>query len=289
MSLGESRIGKRQRLPKSIDRLRLGASLDVSPLCVGAVGTPGAISAAFDAGINFFFVTADMHWPFYEASRRGLADLLARSPSVRDEVVVAAVAYVTQPEFCHVPFDEVVASVPGLERLDVTVAGGSYAGDFAVRAEQYALHKHRGVRAFGTSFHDREMAARALSEDLVDVGFIRYNALHRGAEEDVFPRLPPARRSLLYNFTSTSGFLSADGYARLGLSADFWRPSITDYYRFVLARPEIEGLLCAPRQPLEVEALVRALEQGPLTGEETDYIRDLGDLTRGAVKLASAS
>jgi len=38
-----------------------------------------------------------------------------------------------------------------------------------------------------------------------------------------------------------------------------------------------------------VEALVRALEQGPLTDEETDYIRDLADLTRGAARLASAS
>jgi aryl-alcohol dehydrogenase-like predicted oxidoreductase len=289
MSLSESRTVTRTRLPKPLDRLRLAASLDVSPICVGAVKNPDAIATSFDAGINFFFVTADMHWPFYEASRRGLAELFARRPSVRDAVVVAAVAYVTQPEFCHVPFDEVIESVPGLARLDVTVAGGSYAGDFAVRAEQYALHKHRGVRAFGTSFHDREMAARAISEDLVDIGFVRYNALHRGAETDIFPRLPRARRSLLYNFTSTSGFLPADAYARLGISSDFWRPSITDYYRFVLARAEIDGLLCAPREPTEVEALVRALEQGPLTDEETDYIRDLADLTRGAARLASAS
>jgi aryl-alcohol dehydrogenase-like predicted oxidoreductase len=289
MSTSESRIAARNAFPKLENRLRLSTSLEVSPFCVGAVGNPDAIGAAFDAGINFFFVTADMHWPFYEASRRGLAALFARGPSVRDRVVVAAVAYVTQPEFCHVPFDEVIESVPGLERLDVTVAGGSYRGDFATRAEQYALHKHRGVRAFGTSFHDREMAAQAFAEDLVDIGFVRYNALHRGAEEDLFPRLPRSRRSLLYNFTSTTGFLPPADYGQLGLSADYWQPTITDYYRFVLARPEIDGLLCAPREPEQVRELARALEQGPLTDEEMDYIRDLADLMRGAVKLASAS
>ncbi len=280
------RLPPRPGLPRPEDRLRLSDSLDVSPFCIGAVQDPDAISCAFDAGINFFFVTADMHWPVYEASRRGLAALFARKPSVRELVVVAAVSYVAQPEFCQAPFEEVIESLPGLERLDVTVAGGSYRRDFAIRAEQYALHKQRGVRAFGTSFHDRDMAAQAFAEDLVDVGFVRYNALHRGAESDMFPRLPSARRALLYNFNSTRGFLHPSDYARLGLSADFWRPAVTDYYRFVLARPEIDGLLCAPRDPTQVRALVCALEQGPLTEEEMDYIRDLGDLTRGAAELA---
>ena len=34
--------------------------------------------AAFDAAINCFFVSTDMHWPFYEQPRRGLKLLLAR-------------------------------------------------------------------------------------------------------------------------------------------------------------------------------------------------------------------
>ena len=69
-----------------------------------------------DAGINFFFLTADMHWPYYEASRRGLEQLFARQPSVRQHVVVAAACYPTQPEFCAMPFAEVVESVRGLRR-----------------------------------------------------------------------------------------------------------------------------------------------------------------------------
>jgi len=285
MNASELRFEPRTRFPRMDARLPLGDALLVSPFCLGAVRDPDTVGAAFDAGINFFFLTADMHWPIYEASRRGLAALFARGGGVRDRVVVAGVAYVTQPEFCHVPFSEVVASVPGLERLEVTIAGGSYRGDFAPRAEQYALHRRRGVRAFGTSFHDRDMAAEALRDDRVDIGFIRYNALHRGAESDLFSQLPRGRRSLLYNFTSTSGFIPPERYAALGLSADHWQPTITDHYRFVLARSEIDGLLCAPKTPAEIEELGRVLERGPLTDEEMDYIRDLSDLARGEVRL----
>src|SRR4051812_39900076 len=71
----------RQRtvLPAPGDRLPLGdCGLKVSPFCLGMVGEPATVPAAFDAGVNFFFVTADMHWPLYEMTRRGLADLLAR-------------------------------------------------------------------------------------------------------------------------------------------------------------------------------------------------------------------
>jgi aryl-alcohol dehydrogenase-like predicted oxidoreductase len=276
----------RRVLPKPTDRLTLKRTLSVSPFCIGLVSDPRTVSAAFDAGINFFFVTADMHWPLYEGIRRGLADLLARSPSVRDRIVVAVVSYATQPEFCHAPFREVLDAIPALGHIDVTVAGGSYRKDFAVRAEQYANHGHVGARAFGTTFHERPMAGKAMREQLVDIAFIRYNALHRGAEKDVFPHVPKRRRPLLYNFKSTHGFLRADDYAALGLSSAHWQPRVTDYYRFVLARPEIDGILCAPREVREVEALARAMEEGPLTEEERVYIRDLADLAKGEARLA---
>jgi hypothetical protein len=288
MSPLAQRIAHRKVLPRTTDRHTLNRKLSVSPFCVGMVSDPRAIGAAFDAGINFFFVTADMHWPLYEQTRRGLADLLARRPGIRDEIVVAVVSYVTQPEFCHAPFEEVRAAIPALKHIDVTVAGGSYRQDFPVRKEQYAHHGYLGARAFGTTFHDRRMAGKAMSERLVDIGFIRYNAMHRGAEKDVFPHIPrrKANRSLLYNFKSVDGFLPAERYAALGLSGDHWRPKATDYYRFALARPEIDGLLCAPHDPRKVEELALALEEGPLTEEERTYIRDLADLARGKARLA---
>jgi hypothetical protein len=276
----------RKVLPRPTDRLTLNGALQVSPICLGIVSDPRAVSHAFDMGINFFFLTADMHWPVYEKTRRGLEDLFARSPSVRDRVVVAVTAYVTQPEFCHVPFREVLDAVPGLGHIDVTVAGGSYRSDFAARREQFKLHGPLGARAFGVSFHDRRMAAQALRERLVDLAFVRYNTLHRGAEKDLFPHAPRRRRTLVYNFTSTHGFLRPERYEELGLTADHWQPSVTDHYRFALAHKEIDGLLCAPKTTAELDALGRALEAGPLTEEETIYLADLADLALGKASLA---
>jgi hypothetical protein len=281
---------KRHRtvLPKLTDRLLLKGRVDlsVSPFCLGATQDQRTIPAAFDAGINFFFVTADMHWPYYEATRRGLAELLARGSGIRDRIVVAVVSYVTQPEFCFGPFREVIDEIPALAHIDVTVAGGSYRKDFAVRAAQYAHHAHVGARAFGTSFHDRRMALEAVKKRLTDIAFIRYNPLHRGAEKDIFPHLPQRRRTLLYNFTNTYGYVPPEDYERLGLSAEHWRPKVTDYYRFVLAQRGIDGILCAPPNPAAVEGLSRALEEGPLTEEERIYISDLADLSSGAARLA---
>jgi hypothetical protein len=280
-------MNARTTLPRLGDRARLGA-LEVSPVCVGIVGDPRIVSAAFDAGINFFFVTADMHWPLYEDTRRGLADLLARGGGVRDRVVVAGVSYVAQPEFCHVPFRELIEAVPGLDRLDVTLMGAVGRHDFPVRAEQYARHpKDVGARALGATFHDRTFAAEAIAAHRVAVGFVRYNPEHPGAEEDLFPHLGARAPTLVYNFKSTSARLTEDECRTLGLSPDHWRPTHGDYYRFALMRPEIDGLLCAFRDPSEITAMARTLESGPLTEEEDAYLRDLATLAKGEARLAT--
>ena len=286
------RSNRAKSLPKLTDRLPLGVrkeTVGVSPYCLGIVSDPKAIPAAFDAGINFFFVTADMHWPLYEGTRKGL-EMLFRRKGVRDRVVVGVVSYVTQPEFCHAPFSEVIQALPGLERIDLTIMGGAYSSDFLTRLDQYRHHRASpaipGVRATGASFHDRRAAAYAARHALLDIAFCRYNVMHRGAEHDLFPFVDPESRTLLYNFISTYGFLGPKRYEELALSRSHWRPKRTDYYRFVLARTELDGILCAPGTPREVRDLARAIESGPLTGEELEYIRDLADLHQGNASLA---
>jgi hypothetical protein len=270
------------------DRLPLAGGLTVSPICLGWVGRPGVVSAAYDAGINFFFLTADMHWPLYQAARAGLRDLLRRR-GVRDRIVVGAVSYVGQPEFCHVPFREVIEAVPGLERVDLTIVGGVYAGDFLVRLEQYRRHRHPSggphrlpaVRATGATFHDRGTALMALNHRMVDVAFVRYNADHPGAEAEIFPRLVRPPRPLLFNFNSTRGHVGEARWKELALSRRHWRPALTDHYRFALRHPHIDGLLCGLGSSRELAALGAALAAGGVSEEEAGYMRDLADLAAG--------
>jgi hypothetical protein len=248
------------------------------------------VAAAFDAGINFFFVTADMHWPLYEAMRRGLQALLTHGRSLRDQIVVAGVCYPTQPEFCSMPFRELLETIPGLERLDVLIAGGAYASEFAERLPIYLEHRRHGflgARAIGATFHERAAALAAVKEGSVDIALIRYNPDHARGREDLFLHMPRQRSTLLFNFKNTFGFVPPWRLEEMGLrAAEYWHPEICDYYRFALSRPEIDGILMAPRTPAELSALAGAIQRGPLTEEEEAYLMDIALVARGEATVS---
>ena len=275
--------------PALADRLELPHSrLRVSRCCLGLVASPEIVLAAYEAGINFFFLTADMHWPLYEPAREGLRRLLRSDPGARERIVVAVVSYVTQPEFCYAPFEEVVEAVPELGHVDIGVIGGSYPADFFTRLAEYERRRPAGMRGIGATFHHRQSAVTAIEHELLDIAFIRYNAGHAGAERDVFPELRKDRRVKLFNFKSMWGHVPRARLDALGVPKDNWRPEPTDHYRFALRRPEIDGVLCAfdsPEHPLE---LARALEREPLTEQEADYMKTLAALDAGEIELSAA-
>jgi hypothetical protein len=265
----------KSRLPDPRDRLALGpARIPVSPICLGMVSAPEILIAAFDAGVNFFFVTCDLHWPVYAPVREGLAALLARGDVARGDIAIAAASYVTQPEFSRAPFRELLEEVPALERLDLLVIGGAYGGELDGRLRAYRQNLSDGLggaAALGASFHDRAAAVRAINQGAVDLAFVRYNPLHPGARDDLFPALDPAAPALVYNFNSTRG-AELTGPVDAG---EMWIPRVPDYYRFVLSRPEVDGLLCAFDRAEEIAALVAALAEGPLSEEEQSYMVEL--------------
>ena len=250
---------------------------------LGQVVEPEAVCAAFDAGINFFFVSGDLHWPGYEPVRRGLEMLLDRGPHIREQIVVGGVSYVTQPEFCHGPFYELLESVRGLERLDLTIIGGAYAGDFLIRSQVYEDHRRAdafGTRALGASFHDRDASHRAMNGNLLDIAFVRYNPRHPGAARDVFPRVKTFD-GLMYNFKSVYGPTKPKDFEAIGVGEANWRPHPTDYYRFALTSVELDGLLVSVRTANQIPEIAEALSRGPLTDDEHQYMLQLGELDRG--------
>lgn len=267
----------RASLPKLTDRIALGDGLEVSPVCVGQVMRPDVVSAAYEAGINFFFLTADMHWPMYEPLRKGLRALLKKK-GVRDRIVVCATAYVTQPDFCEMPFEEALEALPELGHLDVLSMGGVYANDFSQRLPVY--RRHRATRfldnqAIGGSFHDRQTARLAVEHALVDLAFVRFNASHPGAVRDLFPFLPPKRSTRLYGFKSMDGYVDPRRLTALGLHKDSWRPAPADHYRFALSQPGLDGVLASFSHPREVGQLADALADGPLDEASQGYLMTL--------------
>jgi hypothetical protein len=268
---------RRERLPKATDRLPLGYSGHmVSPICLGITQEPDTVLAAFDAGVNFFFVTADLHWPLYEGVRQGLKALFARRPSVRDQVVVGVVSYLDQPLFQALQFHEVIQSLPGLERVDVLIAGAvSDWQSFSERVPSLQNARatgHCGARAIGASFHDRRCALASLNGYPLDVSFIRYNTAHPGADVEIFPYMRRDHVGPVFNFKSVLSAVTPEHAKQLGLGGSFWLPKITDYYRFVLTNPSIDGVLCSPATPGQLTELMVALQDRPLTVAEEQYM-----------------
>ncbi len=283
----------RTALPKPTDRLPLGnTGLSVSPICIGITEDPETIPAAFDAGINFFFLTADLHWPLYEQIRRGLELLLKRGPSIRDQIVIAVVSYLDQPLFQALQFHEVIDTVPGMQRVDTLLAGAipneqSFLGrptELIGPGRYHSIYNARaagqhGARAIGASFHDRRTALLSLSHNLLDISYIRYNAAHPGAATDIFPYLRPDRTGLIFNFKSVLSYVTPERIKEMGLSDRFWLPKVTDHYRFVLSNPYIDGILCSPANPRQLEELLAALAEPALSVQDQQYMLWLSSVT----------
>lgn len=282
-------LALRTTLPKFRDRRRLDPSgLVVSPFCLGMVADPKIIPAAFDAGVNFFFLSVDKSWHYFEKARRGLAMLLERGGGIRDDVVVAAATYIAQPEFAPVPFFDLLSVLPTLERIDLPLIGGTRDNDFFVR-----LHTMRrmmrpgplGFRALGATFQEPPSAVDAVNQHLVDIAFAPHNNVARGMRDVVLPNLDPDATCPIYGLLSKNGAPTPDKYAALGLDPESWIPGPVDQYRYALSFARLDGILFAMGGVDYLEALIAGLDQGPLDAEELDYMSNLGDVAAGRATL----
>ncbi|NIT55765.1 MAG: hypothetical protein GWN00_05865, partial [Aliifodinibius sp.] len=154
---------------------------------LSATYRPGkqTIYRALDEGVNFFFA--------FGIDRQMIRGLREAMHHQRDRIVLATGAY------------NLLIGYPNLRRtlgkrsrqfhtdyIDVFLfLGVTKPEHFPPRAlEEMVRFREEGkVRAIGISTHDRNFAGKLASEGAVDVLMIRYNAAHRGAEQDIFPYL----------------------------------------------------------------------------------------------------
>jgi hypothetical protein len=238
------------------------------------------IPAAFEMGINFFFITTDMHWPLYEANRKGIKALLASCKGIRDDVVVAGVCYPAQPEFSIAPFYELVQALPGLKHVDVLVAGGVYGPDLLSRVRvMRKIERGNSACAVGASFHNRQAAIDAANHRIVDLCYVRYNPAHPTVRHDMFPFLQP-KGPPMFNFKSMRGFVSHEQLRTLNIDPELWYPDPPDYYRYALSRAQMDGLLFAVARRRELAELDAAMKLGGLTPSEEDHLDELAVLTK---------
>jgi aryl-alcohol dehydrogenase-like predicted oxidoreductase len=133
----------------------------------------------------------------------------------------------------------------------------------------------------GISSHDRPLFPRITRGEVAapaDFFHVRYNMVHSGAEQDVFPLLPRENRPGIGIYTATCW--------RKPLKAKNMPPgesplTAADCYRFVLSNPDVDVCLTAPKTEKQMEENFRALEAGPLDEEEMKRVRHIGKYIYG--------
>ena len=140
----------------------------------------------------------------------------------------------------------------------------------------HRLRESGTVRFVGMSSHSRPLfgkIARGEVKAPVDFFQIRYNAVHTGAEQDIFPHLPQENRPGIVIFTATCW----RKLLRPKLMPENERPLVpADCYRFVLSHPDVNVCVTGPSTAAQMEENLKALDAGPLDEEEMTRVRRIG-------------
>jgi predicted aldo/keto reductase-like oxidoreductase len=154
---------------------------------------------------------------------------------------------------------------------EIVSPGGALAFCNAARAEGR-------VRLLGLTSHQRRLAATIARTGLLDLLMIRYNAAHRGAEQDVFPTTDALGLPVVvYTCLRWGALLRPTPDDPPG----FVVPRAAAWYRFALQAPSVAVALAAPDDRAELDEDLAVLRTpAPLSPEEYEALAAHGRRVR---------
>jgi aryl-alcohol dehydrogenase-like predicted oxidoreductase len=255
----------------------LGRSgLSVSKLGLGASypAPERAYHEAFERGVNYFY------WGSYrsEPMARAIREI---SRSRRSDLVVVLQSY-SRVGFLLERFVERGLRRLGLDRVELLLLGwhnklpGSGVLAAAARVCERGL-----VGGIAISTHRRVFLPEIADDPRFSVWHLRYNAVHRGAEREVFPALAGRARGErpgVVTYTTTRwGHLCDPARMPPGEAT----PTGTDCYRFALSQPAVDLCLAGPSTIEQMRGALAALDKGPMSEDELAWMRRVGDFVYG--------
>jgi aryl-alcohol dehydrogenase-like predicted oxidoreductase len=251
-------------------RVALGRTgLSVSPIGIASsYGTNEAmVEEAVDRGVNY------LYWGALRTKKmaRGIRSVASKK---RDDLVIVAHTTTRSPSTLLKVVQKSLGQL-GVDHIDVLLLGWHNKKPDARLIDRVAKLKDDGLIRFSAlSGHDRHLFPELEKDKHIDIFHVRYNAAHRGAEQEILDHLPEQDGPGVVSFTNTRwGSLLKPANMPPGESP----PSAADCYRFVLAHPKVHVAVCGPNSMEQLKQDLEALDLGPMSGEELDRMRRIGD------------
>jgi aryl-alcohol dehydrogenase-like predicted oxidoreductase len=260
-------------MPAFPERIVLGRTgLRVSKLGLGSSfkAPAEAYLEAFERGVNYFYWGSIRRGPMAGAIRE-----IARRD--RDDLVVTVQSYSRLGGLLTLSVERALRKL-GLDHAEILLLGwhNSPPSPRVLDAAR-ALREKGRVRHIALSTHRRTLLPTLVDDDLFDIWHVRYNAVHRGAEREVFPVLAERgveERPGMVTYTTTRwGNLCDPKQTPQGDRT----PTGTDCYRFALSHPQVDLCLAGPDNTEHMKQALAALEQGPLDDGELEWMKRVGD------------
>lgn len=230
-------------------------------------GVPAsAVEQAFHRGVNYLY--------FGTFRKSGFAQALRNLVHQREKIVLVVQSY-SRIASLIAPSLEIALRKIGYDYADVLLLGmWNREAPPRILDACRKLRDRGRIRHIALSTHHRPLIPQ-LAETDIDIFHVRYNAVHTGAEREVFPQLAVMNGSRpgLVAFTATSWRqLLHPGNAPPGDRA----PTATDCYRFVLSNAAVDVCMTGPANAEQARAALEALERGPMSEDELAWMRRVG-------------
>ena len=257
-------------------------TLGTTGMSVGRLGIATSYGApaeayleAFERGCNYFT------WGSFIRGRSSKFEKAAKTiikDGRRDELVLAVLSYAHQAFLTETFLKRGLGTI-GTDYADVLLLGyfskppPRGVMDGAIKLKRAGL-----VRAIGITTHKRSLVPRLHQEGLIDVYHVRYNAVHRGGESDLFPPIEGPEKPGVVAFTATCwGRLLSPKRMPPGESA----ATAVDCYRYALTHPAVDLCLTGTKTLNQMKENLGTLDAGPMDEEELSRMRRIGDHISG--------
>jgi predicted aldo/keto reductase-like oxidoreductase len=232
-------------------------------------GAPtAAFEEAFEQGVNYFYWGSMRK----ESMARAIRNIIGNGK--RDELVIVVQSYSRSAMLMEQFFNQALKKLK-IDRADILLLGWHNQPPSSRILDRALAMRDRGLfRFLAVSGHRRPMFAQLADDLRFGLFHVRYNAAHRGAETEVFSRLPADDRPGIVTYTATRW---GDLLDPRKMPADEKTLSGTDCYRFVLSHPAVDVCMSGPKNIEEMHQALKALQLGPMSDEELKRAQRIGD------------